>query len=235
MEHQNLLVFLEFPDPAHPSLGLLKSLSYMDITLVGFRSVSRGEKLDTARREEIETTLTEIASEFESRGIRVETHVESGPNMKDTRDEWARREEIDGILTPGGVGTVGRVLVGVRDTQHVERMVQFVDLIDRDRIIHITLLHVAPETEPESGHGADGRKALELMKTELTKRGVNPHAIDMQIQVSDDRKRELLKTARTYDLTVLGPTEEPGLEERVFGPMSNRVANRADSAVLVVG
>lgn len=231
MKHQNLLVFLEFPDPTRPSLGLLKSLSYMDITLVGFTPASDENGIETEHKNEIKETLSEIATEFENRGIRVETHVESGDRVADTRDEWARRDEIDGVLTPGGVKTVGRVLVGVRDKQHVEEMVEFVDLIDRERIIHITLLHITGETRQGTGE----EEALRLMKNELAERGVNPHAIDMEIQVSDYRKRALIKNARTYDLTVLGPTEEPGLEKRVFGPMSNRVANRANSAVLVVG
>jgi len=231
MEHQNLLVFLEFPEPIRPSLGLLKALSYMDITLVGYHPVSDGDELEPVQRAEIEKALTEIASEFENRGIRVETHVATGEHMAETRDEWAQRNDIDGILTPGGVGTVGRVLVGVRNTKHVEEMVEFVDLIDRERIIHITLLHIAAETESETV----GKEALALMKSKLEEHGVNPHAIDMQIQVSDDPKRELLKAARGYDLTVLGSTEEPGLEDRMFGPISNRVADRSDSAVLVVG
>jgi hypothetical protein len=49
MEYQNLLVFLEFPEPTRPSPGLIKSLSYMDITLVGFYSLPEDEELGTAQ------------------------------------------------------------------------------------------------------------------------------------------------------------------------------------------
>lgn len=236
MEYQNLLVFLEFPAPTRPSLGLLKSLSYMDITLVGFHSVSDGEELGADRRADIESTLEEIALEFEERGIRVEQHVVTGESMMDSREEWASREEIDGVLLPAGVSTVGRILVGVRDGRHVEKMADFVDLIDRERIIHIKLLHVAPESESpsESGATATGREALDLMKSELTDRGVNPAAIDIQINVSDDPEHELVTVARNYDLTVLGKTEEPDLRDQVFGPVSNHIINRADSAVLTI-
>jgi nucleotide-binding universal stress UspA family protein len=236
MEYQNLLVFLEFPDPTHPSLGLLKSLSYMDITLVGFHSVSDGDQLGTDRETGTASTLAEIATEFEERGIRVEQHVVTGDSMIDTREEWASREEIDGVLLPGGVNTVGRILVGVRDSRHVEKMADFVDLIDRQRIIHIKLLHVAPESEsPSEPEGTvTGREALELMKSELTDRGVNPAAIDLQINVSDDPEHELVTVARNYDLTVLAKTEESGLRDHVFGPVSNHIIDRADSAVLTI-
>ncbi len=236
MEYQNLLVFLEFPEPTHPSLGLLKSLSYMDVTLVGFHPVSDGDELATDREAEIESTLEQIATEFEERGIRVEQHVVTGESMTDTRDEWASRKAVDGVLLPGGVSTVGRILVGVRDAQHVEKMADFVDLIDRERIIHIKLLHVAPESGPASGSGdtVTGRDALDLMKAELTDRGVNPAAIDVQINVSDDPEHELVTVARNYDLTVLGKTEEPDLRDRVFGPVSNYIISRANSTVLTI-
>lgn len=139
-------------------------------------------------------------------------------------------------MLPGGVSTVGRILVGVRDAQHVEKMADFVDLIDRERIIHIKLLHVAPESGPASGSAGTvtGRDALDLMKAELTDRGVNPAAIDVQINVSDDPEHELVTVARNDDLTVPGTTEEPDLRDRVFGPVSNYIISRANSTVLTI-
>lgn len=230
MEYQNLLVFLEFPKPTRPSLGLLKALSYMDITLVGFHPVPDGDELGTDRETEIESMLEEIATEFEERGIRVEQHVTTGESLIETRNEWASRDEIDGVLIPGGEGTLGRVLVGVRDTRNIEKMADFVDYIDQERIVHINLLHVAPESEETD----TGREVLEAMKSELTDRGVNPAAIHLQIRVSDDPVYELVTAARSYDLTVLGKTQEPGFEQRVFGPLSNRLVERANAAVLTI-
>ena len=232
MEYQNLLVFLEFPEPTRPSLGLLKALSYLDITLVGFHPVSNGDELRTDRETEIESMLEEIATEFEERGIRVEQHLATGESLIETRNEWASRDDIDAVLIPGGEGTVGRVLVGVRDTRHIEQMADFVDYIDRERIIHISLLHVSPESESEETD--TGREALKTMKSELTDRGVNPAAIHPQIKISDDPVYGLLTAARSYDLTVLGKTQEPGLEQRVFGPLSDRLVKQANSTVLTI-
>jgi nucleotide-binding universal stress UspA family protein len=158
--------------------------------------------------------------------------------MIETRNQWASRDEIDAVLIPGGVNTVGRILVGVRGARHIEKMADFVDFIDRDRIIHITLLHVAPESESESESESDqavpGREALETLKSELTDRGVNPAAVDLRIDVSDDAETQLVKVARNYDLTVLGKTQEPGLEQQVFGPLSDYIIDRAHSAVLTL-
>jgi nucleotide-binding universal stress UspA family protein len=231
MEYQNLLVFLEFPEPTRPSFGLLKALSYMDVTLVGFHSVPDGDKVGADREADIESTLEEIAAEFEERGIRVEQHVVTGESMVETRNEWASRDGIDAVLIPGGVNTVGRILVGVRDTRNAEKMADCVDFIDRERIIHIKLLHIAPESGSEDT--VTGREALDLMKSELTDRGVNPAAIHLQMNVSDNPERELVSAARNYDLTVLGKTQEIGFEERVFGPISNRIVDRANSTVLI--
>jgi len=78
--------------------------------------------------------------------------------------------------------------------------------------------------------------ALKILdvRSELTDRGVNPAAIDIQINVSDDPKRELVTVARNYDLTVRGRTREPDLRDQVFGPVSSHIINRADSAVLTI-
>jgi nucleotide-binding universal stress UspA family protein len=233
MRYSDLLVFLEFPNPTRPSPGLAKTLSYLDVTLVGFHQVDSAAELSSDRETEIEATLTDIASEFEESGIRVQTHVVTGESVDQTRNEWAKRDDIDGVLIPAGVDSVGRVVVGVRDVRRIDRIADFVDLVDRDRIIHITLLHVAPESDSEAT--IEGREALDEMKAQLTERGVNPMAIDSRIRVSDDPEHELTTVARNYDLTVLGETVEPGLKSEVFGPVSNRVANRANSAVLVVG
>lgn len=237
MEYQNLLVFLEFPGPSSPSLGLLKALSYMDVTLVGFHSLPDGDKLGADRRASTESTLEEIAAEFEERGIRVTQHVATGESMVETRNEWASRDGIDAVLTPGGVNTVGRILVGVRDTRNIEKLADCVDLIDRERIIHIKLLHIAPESGSEDTatdrETVTGREALEITKSKLANRGVNPAAIHLQMNVSDTPDRELVSAARKYDLTVLGKTQEIGFEERVFGPISNRIVDRANSTVLI--
>jgi nucleotide-binding universal stress UspA family protein len=212
---------------------LAKTLSYLDVTFVGFHQVDTGSELSSNREADIKATLTDVASEFEDMGIRVQTDVVTGEDVTEARNEWAKRDRIDGVLTPAGVDSVGRVRVGVRDVQRIDRTADFVDLVDRDRIIHITLLHVAPESDSEAT--IEGREALDEMKAELTERGVNPMAIDSRIRVSDDPEHELTTVARKYDLTVLGETVESGLKSEVFGPVSNRVANRANSAVLVAG
>ncbi|MFB6228455.1 MAG: universal stress protein [Halobacteriales archaeon] len=231
MEYQNLLVFLEFPEPTRPSPGLLESLSYMDVTLVGFHPLL-DEELGTDQRASIESTLEEVTTGFEERGIRVEQHVVTGESLTETRDQWASRDEIDGVLIPGGVNTVGRILVGVRDARQVDKMADFIDLIDRERIIHITLLNVAPESESEQT--VPSREALDTLKSELTDRGVNPAAVDLRIDMSDNPERQLVKVARNYDLTVLGKTQEPGLKQQVFGPVSDYIIDRANSAVLTI-
>ena len=232
MEYPNLLVFAELPDPDEPTFGLLKTLSYMDVTLVGFARLGDDELADDVsaeRRDELRRELDALVADFEGHGIRVDTELAFGPDMETTREEYARGEHIDGVLLMNDVSTVGRVLVPVRDRDTTEDIAHVVDFLDRDKIVHVTLLHVAEEgTPPERGH-----EVLEHTRDLLEDRGVNPHAVDLQVHISDDPEIEILKTAPQYDMVVLGQTEE-GNAERVFGSLANQVVDRTGVPVLVI-
>lgn len=235
MDYQNLIVFTEFPDPDKPSLGLLNALSYMDVTLVGFYEVPQTETIEDARsthEASIQTALDEMETRFEEHGLRVQTEVVFGHDKTEARDRITNQMECDGVLLSREVSTIGRILVGLRDTRNAERIADFVDFIDQQKIIHITLIHVARETT-DSDEISYGRQTLKEMKAKLDNRGVNRHAIDMEIKISDDPLHELTQAARGYDLAVLGRTEEsPG--EQVFGRVSNRITDRGNTPVLVV-
>ena len=232
MEYPNLLVFAELPDPDEPTFGLLKTLSYMDVTLVGFARLDEGESADEVsaeRREELRHELDDLVADFEEHGIRVDTELTFGTDMESTREEYARQEHIDGVLLMNDVSTVGRVLVPVRDRDTAEDIAHMVDFLDRDKIVHVSLFHVAEEGHPpEQGH-----EVLEHTRDLLEERGVNPHAVDLQVQISDDPEIEILKAAPQYDMVVLGQTEE-GAEERVFGSLANQVVDRTGVPVLVI-
>ena len=232
MEYPNLLIFAELPDPDEPTLGLLKTLSYMDVTLVGFARLDEDESADDVsaeRREQLLNELEDLVTDFEEHGIRVDTELAFGTDMEMTREEYAQREQIDGVLLMNDVSTVGRILVPVRDRDTAEDIAHMVDFLDRDKIVHVTLLHVAEgDTPPERGH-----EVLEHTRDLLADRGVNPHAVDLQVRISDDPEIEILKTAPQYDMVVLGQTEE-GAEERVFGSLANQVVDRTGVPVLVI-
>lgn len=232
MEYPNLLVFAELPDPDEPTFGLLKALSYMDVTLVGFARLDEGESADDVsdeRREQLRHELDELVADFEEHGIRVETELAFGTDAEATREEYARRDDIDGVLLAKDVSTVGRVLVPVRDVDTTEDIAHVVDFLDREKIVHMTLLHV--EDDPD--RTTDGREVLEHTRDLLEERGVNPHAVDLEVRIADDPTIEILKAAPKYDMVVLGQTSE-GIEERVFGSLANQVVDRTGTPVLVI-
>lgn len=232
MEYPNLLVFAELPDPDEPTFGLLKTLSYMDVTFVGFARLGEDESADDVsaeRRERLLHELEDLVTDFEEHGIRVDIELAFGTDMEMAREEYARREHVDGVLLMNDVSTVGRVLVPVRDRDAAEDIAHMVDFLDREQIVHVTLLHVAEgDTPPERGH-----EVLKHTRDLLEERGVNPHAVDLQVRISDDPGMEILKTAPQYDMVVLGQTEE-GTKERVFGSLANQVVDRTGVPVLVI-
>lgn len=235
MEYKNLLVFVRLPDPNEPSLGLLKALTFMDVTLVGFHEVPDDVPIDEARAdkdEEYRSRLREVAERFEAHGIRVDVEVEFGRDETEVRERWAGREDVDGILLPRGEGSVGRVLVALRDARNADRIANFIDFLDRENILHIGLMHVFSPSDSDDVE-QEGRRILSEMKASLVERGVNRFAIEKNLRKAEDPALELRQAARSYDLVVLGKTEH-GIEEQVFGPVSNRIADETDVSVLVI-
>ena len=232
MEYPNLLVFAELPNPDEPTFGLLKTLSYMDVTLVGFARLdgdASADDVSAERREELRHELDELVADFEEHGIRVDTELVFGTDVKRTREEYAQRDGVDGVLLMNDVSTVGRILVPVSDVDTAEDIAHVVDFLDRDKIVHMTLLHVAEEGD-RTDHA---HEVLEHTRDLLEDRGVNPHAVDLQVRIAADTEIEILKIAPKYDMVVLGQTRE-GVEERVFGSLANQVVDRTGIPALVI-
>lgn len=136
------------------------------------------------------------------------------------------------MLLPRGEGSVGRVLVALRDTRNADRIADFIDFLDRENVLHIGLVHVFSPSGSDDVE-REGRRIPSEMKFSLVERGVNRFAVEKDLREAEDPALELRRAARRYDLVVLGKTEQ-GLEEQIFGPVSNRIADETDVSVVVI-
>jgi nucleotide-binding universal stress UspA family protein len=234
MEHPTVLVFVEFPDPTVPTNGFLNHLKYPDAKLVGFYQLDDNESIEEAQTEyedEFTAELAEVAERFEERGIRTEYSLVFSDDRVGARQRLAESDDIDGILLPGAANTLCNVLIASRDLRNAEKKVPLLNIVDRDDLISIDLVHVADPENPE-GHER-GEQILSETASMLTDEGFPRVKIGREVRTGTDVAFELSQAARGYDLVVLGETERD-IGDEIFGPVGKYILNEQGVPVLIV-
>jgi len=235
MDHPTILVFVEFPDPEFPTAGFLDHLAYPNAELVGFYHLDDDESLQEARAEyedEFTAELRKQAERFEQRGVRTEHDLIFNDNRVEVRQRIAEDHGVDAILTPGGAGTLGKVLIASRHTRNAEEKVaKLLNIVDRDELISVDLVHVADPDDPDGE--SEGERILEEMTSLLTDENIPPIQINREVRTGEDVAYELSQAARNYDLVVLGETEQD-VGDRVFGPVGDYIVGEQDVPVLTI-
>lgn len=235
MEHPKVLVFVEFPDPEFPTRGFLNHLAYPDAELIGFYSLDEGESVQTAEaefEEEFTAELQEAAEQFEQRGVRTEYDLIFGQDQVEARQRIAERDEVDAILIPGGLSTLGKVLIPARHTENAEEKVaNLLNIVDRDDLISVDLLHIADPDDPDGE--AEGERILSEIASILTDEGIPSIQINRDIRSGTDVAFEVNRAASNYELVVLGETQQD-LGDKIFGPVGDYIVDDQDVPVLIV-
>lgn len=235
MEHPNVLVFVEFPDPEFPTAGFLDNLAYPDAELIGFYHVDEDESIEEAQaehNEEFRAELQRQAERFEQQGVRTEFDLTFNDNLIETREKIAERDGVDAILTPGGANTLGRVLIASRHAKNAEEKVTtLLNIVNRDELLSVDLIHIADPDDPEGE--AEGEQVLNEMTSILTDQGIPSIRINREVRKGTDVSFELRQAARNYDLFVMGETEQD-VGDEVFGPVGDYIVDKQDVAVLTL-
>lgn len=233
MRHPTVLVFVEFPDPKFPADGFLDNFLYPDIELIGSYHVDEDETVERAREtheKSFAAELREQAERFERHGIRTETELVFNRDIVETRRRIAEAEDVNGVLLPGETHTLGEVLVPLRDLRNAEKKADMLDIIDNEQLLKVGLLHV---TDPEESTDTDPDELLREAETILTEHGIPRVKVERAVREGEDTMFELRTAADGYDLAMLGKSERD-LEERVFGPVADYVADNTEAAVMIV-
>jgi len=234
MEHPNVLVFVEFPDPTVPTTGFLKGFKYPDAEVVGFYHLDEGESAETVRDahgSEFDSELEAIAERFEQEGVRAEYDLVFGQDRFAARRQIIERDAVDAVLLPGASNTLGKVLVATRNVGNAERKASLLDIVDQDELLAIDLVHVADPDDPEGESSGEG--ILKQTASTLVDVGFPELRIDRTVRTGSDVAFELSQAARGYDLMVLGETERD-LGDRIFGPIGEYILDERDVPVLIL-
>ncbi|UPV76876.1 universal stress protein (plasmid) [Halorussus limi] len=199
--------------------------------LLGVYETPRELTADERQRREVEAyrDLYTLAADFVQRGETAEVELVMGENVADAPTTVAEDRDVDALLVPNPITTLGHVLVAIRDEKFARPISDFVCALNQEVLLHTNLLHVA-ESESDV---EEGEQLLSEVKQRLVDEGYSQAGIDKEVVVDDDPSFAISQAARNNDLIVVGETQEPGVE-RVFGPTYESIADRTELPIIVV-
>ncbi len=238
MTTPTLLVPVRFPDPGiYPlSDANLDSLDRFDVLLLGYWELADGETAEAARADHetaAEAVLYEIAAAFSHAGASTDIRLEfgaSGPHQRALQQSIVEEYDPDGVLLADTLPPVRNVLVPLRDDRHVDSVTEFVGAFGAESLFVVELYHACSEDEDVES----GERMLDTVADRLFSRGFSESDVERTVERVDDVEAALLSKAGTHNLVVIGETERRGDDDRVFGDIGERLADRTDTPVLVV-
>jgi len=236
MDRPTLLIPVFFPDPDPLVDSNLGGLSGFDVLLFGYWEVPGGATADAVRAEhetEAEAVLYDLAARFSEAGASTDVRLEfgpAGPESRKLRDEVVAETDPDAILFPRRITLLNNVLVPLRDDRKRDRVVEVASAFDRETMFVLELYHAAPDesaVEP-------AREMLAEVEATLLDTGFSTDAVETTVEVAEDAAAAIVRRARNHNVVVMGETDLPDGRDRVFGPVYRRVAEEADTPIIVV-
>jgi nucleotide-binding universal stress UspA family protein len=80
---------------------------------------------------------------------------------------------------------------------------------------------------------AEAEAMLEEARDAMVESGLDPDLVDVAVVDSGGHDEEILRRAEDYDAVVMGEAS-PKVADRVFGTLSDRIANRTGNPVILV-
>jgi len=231
MSHRILVPF-ELPDADPLSPVLVEDLATMDVVVLGHYGLPEQTPPDAARAQfgdEAGAELDELASPLREAGAPVTTRLVFGKARAKTIDRIALEEGCDAELDPAPTERIDRILVPLLDTGNLDRLADFVHALVGATITEITLFHVVEGDDRLD----DARVLLDDARDQLIRRGFDADLVDVSVVDSGNHDREILRMAEDYDAVVMDEAD-PSIPERIFGTLSDNIAERTGDPVIVV-
>lgn len=212
--------------------GIPDLLANAHVILLGYHVVPGQTATDQARmqyEDRATKQLDSFASMLEAEGATVETRLAFTHDGQTTIDRTIYEHDCLAVLVPHATAPPENVLVAVRGTVGVDRIVRLVAGLFGDGEVGLTLFHALDEDESE----ADAATLLDGVADRLADAGVPGEAIDVQTVADVDPLDALVDRAEEYDAVVVGETD-PSVVTFLFGMRTRQVADRFLGPVLVV-
>lgn len=227
-----ILVPFELPDPEPLSPVLVEALASLDVVLLGHYALPEQTPPDAARSEfeaEAQSTLNDLASQFEAAGATVSTRLVFGRARAKTIDRVAIEEDCDAELDPAPTAGVERILVPLPARPGLGRLPEFVRVLSEDGTQQVTLFHVVEGDETVT----EGERILEAARTEMIDGGFDPDRLDTAHVEAPEHDDAILEMAVDYDAVVMHEAA-PRLRDRIFGTLPDRIAKETGDPVIIV-
>ena len=212
--------------------GVPDLLSGAHVVLLGYHVIPDQTAADQARmqyEERATTRLDQFQSMLEDAGATVETRLVFTHDGQSTIDRTIYEHDCLAVLVPNATESPENVLVPVRGTVGVDRIVRLVAGLFDDMDVGLTLYHVREDEESEE----DARLFLEGIADSLVEKGVDRDAIEMRVSSGEKSPDAIVEVAEEFDAVVMGESD-PSVVTFVFGMRAQQVADRFLGPVLVV-
>lgn len=212
--------------------GVPELLGGAHVVLLGYHVIPDQTATDQARmqyEERATTRLDQFQSILEDAGATVETRLVFTHDGQATIDRTIYEHECLGVLVPNATEPPEDVLVAVRGTIGVDRIVRLLAGLFADRDVDITLYHVREENESEE----DARLLLDGIEDSLVEKGVARDAVEIRVSSEEKSRDAIVEVADDFDAVVMGESD-PSVATFVFGMPAQQVADRFLGPVLVV-
>lgn len=231
MDSQCLLIPIEFPDPDPLPSTFVGGFTTCEVTLLGIYELPEDIDPDERQRREIEAyhTLYSLADDFVRSGDIANVELAMGPNISKKPTEIAEERDLEAVLVPNPITTLGRILVAIRDEEFAQPLAEFLGTLNQENIIHTNVLHVARSEDDRE----EGERLLSRVCERLVDVSYPQASTETEVIVSDDPSFAISQAARDHDLIIMGETEESGFE-RVFGKVYSSIAEQTEEPVVVV-
>lgn len=212
--------------------GVPELLVNAHVVLLGYHVVPDQTATDQARsqfEERAQNRLDETETILTNAGATVERRLVFTHKGQQTIDRVNREHDCLAVLAPNGTKPPEDVLVAVRGTVGLDRIVRVVAGLFTGTDVGITLYHVAEETESDE----DVELLLDGLAARLEAEGIEPENIDRVIERDGRPQDAIVDAGDEYDVVVMGESD-PSLATFVFGMRAEQVAEQFFGPVLVV-
>ncbi|MEF8780351.1 MAG: universal stress protein [Haloferacaceae archaeon] len=212
--------------------GVPELLSKAHVVLLGYHVVPDQTAPGQARmqfEEQGSKRLDDLEELLREEGASVETRLVFTHEAQATIDRMIYEHDCIAVLVPNATGPLEDVLVAVRGTVGIDRLVRLVSGLFGDDGVDVTLFHVAGETETDE----DAETLLEGVSNRLAERGIDPDAIELRTERDTPAMDAITAAAPDFDAVVMGESD-PSIATFVFGMPAKKVAERFLGPVLIV-
>lgn len=212
--------------------GVPRLLAKAHVVLLGYHVLPDQTATGQARMQfEDQAThrLDELEAILEDAGATVESRVVFTHEAQKTIDRVIVEEDCAVVLVPNTTAPPEDVLVAVRGTVGLDRLVRVVSGLFATTDVDVTLYHVADADETDE----DVETLLDGLANRLVEAGVDADAVDVRIGRGGSPQEAIVDVANEFDAVVMGESD-PSLATFVFGMRAEQVAEQFLGPVLVV-